>query len=158
MSYINRGNPIDTFCDIHFTNFTPTGQALTIATPTTIDLTGFINSYSYMSDFTDLGGGSIRYDGVGEYHLIMFNYLFFIHLTGTSATIGISISINGVEDVKSRGVFLLGNNTTGHSINHEYITYLNQNDVITFNVYDYTRSETVTFQKFSTTIKSLIQL
>ena len=158
MSYINRGNPVDTWCDIHFTNFTPTGQALIINTPSVIDLTGFSTNYAYMSGFTDLGGGSIRYDGSGEYHLIVFNYLFFIHLTGTAASIGLSININGSEEVNSRGLFVIGTNTTGHTINHEYILYLNTNDIITYNVTDYSRSETITFQKFSTTIKSLIQL
>lgn len=159
MSYINRGTPIDTFCDLHFTNYTPVGQAVVLNTPATVNLTGFTTQYSFMDGFTDLGGGSIRYDGLAtEYHLIMFNFIFFMHLTGTSATIGISISINGVEDTKSRGIFIIGTNTVGHCINHEYIVELNNNDVITFNIIDLSRSETITFQKFSTTIKSLIQL
>lgn len=158
MSFINRGTPIDRYCDIHFTNFTPIGQAVVINTPATINLTGYTTSYSFMDGFTDLGGGSIRYDGTQEIFLIMFNYVFMSHNTGTSASIYISISINGVEDVNSRGLFIIGNNGVGHSVNYEYITELNTNDVITYNIIDNSRSETISFQKFSTTIKSLIQL
>ena len=158
MSFINRGTPIDRYCDIHFTNFTPIGQAVVINTPTTINLTGFTTTYSFMDGFTDLGGGQIRYDGTQEIFLIMFNYIFLTHSTGTSASIYISLSINGVEVTNSKGLFIIGTSGVGHSVNYEYIMELNTNDIISFNINDISRSETISFQKFSTTIKSLIQL